>query len=140
MCYPILSACLTGEVQFEQRWREAQGCLKQSIHRKSYVHVYPVRNKPFNIYEHGDNRGFLSSLMINSLFNRYKYISLRCNEPLPCPRWSMLKQWMLSDGSLDAINVEEKYVKWCEQLRTDKYTTAAHMHHVVLFGSLASRP
>lgn len=50
-------------------------------------------------------------------------------ESLSCPRWSMLKQWMVSDGKIDAITVEEKYVKWSEQLRTDKYTTVSHMHH-----------
>ena len=45
----------------------------------------------------------------------------------PCSRWSMLKQWMINDGKTDSISVEEKFVRWCEQLRTDKYVTAPHM-------------
>lgn len=39
-------------------------------------------------------------------------------------RWSMLKQWMISDGKADSITVEEKYVRWTEELRSDKYQTA----------------
>ena len=38
-------------------------------------------------------------------------------------RLSMLKQWMISDGSCDSITVEEKYSQWVEQLRSDKYVT-----------------
>lgn len=40
----------------------------------------------------------------------------------------MLKQWLLSDGKADAITVEEKYTRWTEQLRTDRYVTASHRH------------
>ena len=43
--------------------------------------------------------------------------------PFQLHRWSMLKQWMLSDGSCDSITVEEKYSQWVEQLRSDKYVT-----------------
>ena len=39
----------------------------------------------------------------------------------------MLKQWMLNPD-LHAIEVEEKYTAWCQQLRTDKYTTAGQGH------------
>lgn len=35
----------------------------------------------------------------------------------------MLKQWLVSDGSVDSITVEEKYSQWVEQLRSDKYVT-----------------
>ena len=35
----------------------------------------------------------------------------------------MLKQWMVNDGACDAITVEERYVKWTEDLRSDRYTT-----------------
>lgn len=44
-------------------------------------------------------------------------------------RWSMLKQWLLSDGKIDSITVEERFTKWCEQLRTDKYVTVFWMHY-----------
>jgi len=36
----------------------------------------------------------------------------------------MLKQWLLNDGKTEAIDVEEKYVRWSEELRSDKYKTA----------------
>ena len=35
----------------------------------------------------------------------------------------MLKQWMVNDGACDSITVEERYVKWTEDLRSDRYTT-----------------
>lgn len=35
----------------------------------------------------------------------------------------MLKQWLLNDGKTDSITVEEKYSKWVEQLRSDRYVT-----------------
>ena len=35
----------------------------------------------------------------------------------------MLKQFMLADGKIDDIEVEEKYVRWTEQLRSDRYVT-----------------
>ena len=35
-----------------------------------------------------------------------------------------MKAWLLSDGNLGSIHVEEKFVKWVEHLRTDAYTTA----------------
>ncbi len=35
----------------------------------------------------------------------------------------MLKQWLLNDGAVDSITVEEKFVQWVEQLRTDRYVT-----------------
>lgn len=38
-------------------------------------------------------------------------------------RWSMLKTWMINDGNCDSIHVEERYVQWVEQLRTDRYVT-----------------
>ena len=47
-------------------------------------------------------------------------------------RWGMLKQWMLADGKTDGITVEEKFVKWCEQLRTDRYGTVPCMQLKVL--------
>ena len=50
------------------------------------------------------------------------------SQMIPSTRWSMLKQWMLSDGKLDSITVEEKFVRWCEQLRTDNYVTVLHKH------------
>ena len=39
-------------------------------------------------------------------------------------RWSMLKTWIVNDGNCDSIQIEEKYSKWVEQLRTDRYVTA----------------
>ena len=39
------------------------------------------------------------------------------------PRWTMLKQWLTNDGKTDSINVEEKYTRWTEELRSDKYST-----------------
>ena len=36
----------------------------------------------------------------------------------------MLKTWMVNDGRTDSILVEEKFHKWVEQLRSDKYVTA----------------
>ena len=38
-------------------------------------------------------------------------------------RWSMLKQWLSNDGNTDSISIEEKYSRWVEQLRTDRYVT-----------------
>lgn len=38
-------------------------------------------------------------------------------------RWTMLKQWLIGDGKLDSIHVEEKYVRWTEEIRTDRYVT-----------------
>lgn len=35
----------------------------------------------------------------------------------------MLKQWLANDGKCDAIDVEEKYDRWHEQLRSDRYVT-----------------
>ena len=35
----------------------------------------------------------------------------------------MLKQWLVNDGKTDSITVEEKYVRWTEELRTDNYKT-----------------
>ena len=35
----------------------------------------------------------------------------------------MLKTWMINDGNCDSIHVEERYVQWVEQLRTDRYVT-----------------
>ena len=35
----------------------------------------------------------------------------------------MLKQWLLSDGKVDDITVEERYTRWTEQLRSDRYVT-----------------
>ena len=35
-----------------------------------------------------------------------------------------MKQWLLNDGKTEAIDVEEKYVRWSEELRSDKYKTA----------------
>lgn len=35
----------------------------------------------------------------------------------------MLKQWLIGDGKLDSIHVEEKYVRWTEEIRTDRYVT-----------------
>ena len=40
----------------------------------------------------------------------------------------MLKQWMVNDGNVDSIQIEEKYTRWVEQLRTVKYVTAHCMH------------
>lgn len=42
----------------------------------------------------------------------------------------MLKQWLLADGKVDSITVEEKFVRWCEQLRTDKYVTASRFAYM----------
>ncbi len=39
-------------------------------------------------------------------------------------RWTMLKQWLVNDGKTDSITVEEKFLQWVEQLRTDRYVTA----------------
>ena len=39
----------------------------------------------------------------------------------------MLKQWLLNDGKTEAIDVEEKYVRWSEELRSDKYKTATRL-------------
>lgn len=38
------------------------------------------------------------------------------------PRFTMLKSWM-TNPDLSSIDVEEKYVSYVEQLRTDRYTT-----------------
>lgn len=35
----------------------------------------------------------------------------------------MLKQFMLADGKIDDIEVEERYIRWTEQLRSDRYVT-----------------
>eukprot|EP00434_Breviolum_minutum_P010436 symbB.v1.2.009202.t2/scaffold580.1/size320225/4 len=43
-----------------------------------------------------------------------------CNDS---ERWGMLKQWILNDGKTDSITIEEKYIRWTEELRSDKYTT-----------------
>ena len=53
---------------------------------------------------------------------------------IPSTRWSMLKQWMLSDGKLDSITVEEKFIRWCEQLRTDNYVTVPHKQVKITLG------
>ncbi len=37
----------------------------------------------------------------------------------------MLKQWLLNDGKVDSITVEEKFTQWLEQLRTDRYVTVS---------------
>ena len=42
--------------------------------------------------------------------------------PFPA-RFTMLKQFMLADGKVDTIEVEERYVRWTEQLRSDRYVT-----------------
>lgn len=43
-------------------------------------------------------------------------------------RWSMLKEWLVNDGNVDSISIEEKYTRWVEQLRTDRYVTAYGLH------------
>ena len=38
----------------------------------------------------------------------------------------MLKAW-IQNPDLDSLYVEEKFKTWVENLRTDKYVTAAHV-------------
>lgn len=35
----------------------------------------------------------------------------------------MLKQWMVGEGHVDSISVEERFVKWSEEIRSDRYCT-----------------
>ena len=42
----------------------------------------------------------------------------------------MLKQWLVNDGRTDSISVEEKFVRWVEQLRTDKYVAVSCMQKI----------
>ena len=35
----------------------------------------------------------------------------------------MLKEWLIGNGKLDSITVEEKFVQFVEQFRSDKYVT-----------------
>lgn len=39
----------------------------------------------------------------------------------------MLKQFLVADGKVANITVEERYEKWVEQLRTDRYVTAPRL-------------
>ncbi len=43
---------------------------------------------------------------------------------IPLSRFGMLKAWVQNEN-LAEIEVEEKYVTWVANLRTDRYTTAA---------------
>ena len=52
----------------------------------------------------------------------------------------MLKEWLLSDGKLDSITIEEKFTKWVEQLRTDKYVTATQMQYKLIFPCPTTMP
>ncbi|CAK8991390.1 unnamed protein product [Durusdinium trenchii] len=49
-------------------------------------------------------------------------------------RWSMLKQWLLSDGKVDDITVEERYTRWTEQLRSDRYVTVTKLQLYKTYG------
>ncbi|CAK9029492.1 unnamed protein product [Durusdinium trenchii] len=49
-------------------------------------------------------------------------------------RWSMLKQWLLNDGKTDSITVEEKFTKFVEQLRTDRYVTVTKLQLQKMYG------
>ena len=44
----------------------------------------------------------------------------------------MLKQWLVNDGKTDSITVEEKYVKWTEELRSDNYATVPLLESQVI--------
>ena len=57
-------------------------------------------------------------------------IKTKCSQPPS--RWTMLKQWLVNDGKTDSITVEEKYVKWTEELRSDKYATVPLLESHVL--------
>lgn len=41
----------------------------------------------------------------------------------PLPRFGMLKAWVQNENLAD-IDIEEKYVTWVANLRTDRYVTA----------------
>ena len=56
------------------------------------------------------------------------------NVDFSLPRWTMLKQWLLNDGKTEAIDVEEKYVRWSEELRSDKYKTATRTSNIQTAG------
>ena len=67
-------------------------------------------------------------------FDHLIHISISQNM-LDSYRWSMLKEWLMNDGTVDSISVEEKYQRWVEQLRTDRYVTVHGLHlicHVYL--------
>ncbi|CAK8999586.1 unnamed protein product, partial [Durusdinium trenchii] len=55
-------------------------------------------------------------------------------EPALLAKWSMLKQWLLNDGKTDSITVEEKYSKWVEQLRSDRYVTVTKLQLYKIYG------
>ena len=64
-----------------------------------------------------------SPMMLNS----FPYYHLKMVTKSSLTRWTMLKQWLLNDGKTDCIDVEEKYVRWTEELRSDRYTTATRL-------------
>lgn len=35
----------------------------------------------------------------------------------------MLKQWMIGGGKVDSVHVEERFHKWVEEMRSDRYIT-----------------
>lgn len=81
------------------------------------------------------------------MFNCFPHYHLKRVPKSPLTRWTMLKQWLLSDGKTDSIDIEEKYVRWTEELRSDRYTTATrlkcqiiniiHKKHILQLGGVA---
>ena len=45
----------------------------------------------------------------------------------------MLKAWMLNPD-LSSIHIEEKYQKYAEELRTDRYVTVPCLKHIYISG------
>ena len=48
----------------------------------------------------------------------------------------MLKEWLVNDGKTDSILVEEKYTRWTEELRSDKYETVPYLNSCSMFFQL----
>lgn len=70
----------------------------------------------------GDRERFLWYMYIvfSLMWNRHQItLGYICTASL---RFSMLKQWMMNQSVAD-IDVEEKWISWVAELRTDRYVT-----------------